>query len=290
MAHWQQGEKEQARKWYAAALVWAEKWNPRSDELRRFRAEAASLLGLPEKLSPEQDQARADEVKLYTLVLEANPEAAWAYLQRGGAFAELAQWDKASADFAKAIELRGDDPQPRYRLALVRLQQGDRDEYRKVCAGMLERIGPKTDTDLGYWVVWTCVLGPDAVSDWKPVVDLAEKSLAADPKSYDRLQNLGAVLYRAGRFEEAARRLAEAEATFAEVRNPRSTITYAWLFLAMTERRRGQAEEAKKWLDRAVEAIDQPPEKSKDVGAGAWNRRLTLHLLQREAQARPGKD
>src|SRR5262249_3177772 len=77
MAHWQQGEKEQARKWYAAALVWTEKRNLRSDELLRFRAEAASLLGLPEKLSPEQEQARDDEVKLYTLVLEANPEAAW---------------------------------------------------------------------------------------------------------------------------------------------------------------------------------------------------------------------
>src|SRR5262249_15120705 len=151
---------------------------------------------LPKKLSPEQEQARADDVKLYTLVLEANPEAAWAYQQRGAAFAELGQWDKASADFVKAIELRGDDPLRRYSLALARSQQGDRDEYHKVCAGMLERFGPKADTDLGYWTVWTCVLGPDAVSDWKPVVDLAEKSLAADPKNYDKLGHLGAVLYR----------------------------------------------------------------------------------------------
>jgi tetratricopeptide (TPR) repeat protein len=134
------------------------------------------------------------------------------------------------------------------------------------------------------------VLGPDAVSDWKPVVDLAEKALAADPKNCDKLGHLGAVLYRAGRFEEAARRLSEAEAAFPEARNPRSTIIYTRLFRAMTERRRGQAEEARKWLDRAVEAIDQPPEKSRDANAGAWNRRLTLHLLRREAQARPGKD
>jgi Tfp pilus assembly protein PilF len=121
-------------------------------------------------------------------------------------------------------------------------------------------------------------------------VDLAEKVLAADPKNCDKLAHFGAVLYRAGRFEEAARRLTEAEAAFPEVKNPRSTIIYTWLFRAMTERRRGQTEEAKKWLDKAVEATDQPPEKSKDANAGGWNRRLTLRLLQREAQARPGKD
>src|SRR5262249_26320044 len=144
--------------------------------------------------------------------------------------------------------------------------------------------------DRGYFVVWTCVLGPDAVSDWKPVVDLAEKAFVADPKNYDRLGDLGAVLYRAGRFEEAARRLTEAEAAFPEAKNPSRTIIYTWLFRAMTERRRGQAEEARKWLDKAVEAIEQPPERSKHANAGAWNRRLTMHLLQREAQERPGKD
>ena len=47
MAHWQLGDKEQARKWYDQAVQWMEKNRPQDEELRRFRAEAAALLGLP---------------------------------------------------------------------------------------------------------------------------------------------------------------------------------------------------------------------------------------------------
>src|SRR5206468_205281 len=204
------------RNWYAATLIAMERRKSNSDELVRFRAEAASLLGLPEQLSPEQGQARADDVKFCTLVLVLQPEVAWVYQYRAGAFAQRKEWAKAAADFVKAAELKEDDPLPRYRLALVRLQLGDREGYRKACAGMLERFGQKTDSDPGYWTAWTCVLAPNGVSDWKPLVNLAEKVLAADPKNCDKLRLLGAVLYRAGRFEEAAQRLTEAEAAFAE--------------------------------------------------------------------------
>jgi hypothetical protein len=48
MAHWQSGQRDQARKWYAQAVEWMEKnpankWN--TDELRGYRAEADKLLG-----------------------------------------------------------------------------------------------------------------------------------------------------------------------------------------------------------------------------------------------------
>ena len=49
MAHWQVGEKEQARKEYRQAVQWMEKHQPQNEELRRFRAEAAKLLGVEEK-------------------------------------------------------------------------------------------------------------------------------------------------------------------------------------------------------------------------------------------------
>jgi tetratricopeptide (TPR) repeat protein len=45
MAHWQLGDKEQARQLYNQAVEWLEKNQPRDpEELRRFRAEAAALL------------------------------------------------------------------------------------------------------------------------------------------------------------------------------------------------------------------------------------------------------
>ncbi len=49
MAHWQVGDKEQARKWYDRAVDWVDKNQPADAQLRRFRAEAAELLGLNKK-------------------------------------------------------------------------------------------------------------------------------------------------------------------------------------------------------------------------------------------------
>jgi tetratricopeptide (TPR) repeat protein len=46
MAHWKLGHKEEARKWHAQAIAWMEEKKPRDTHLRRFRAEAAALLGV----------------------------------------------------------------------------------------------------------------------------------------------------------------------------------------------------------------------------------------------------
>jgi hypothetical protein len=46
MAHWQLGEKEQARKWFDRGVQWMEKNDPQNEELRRFRGEAEQLLGV----------------------------------------------------------------------------------------------------------------------------------------------------------------------------------------------------------------------------------------------------
>jgi tetratricopeptide (TPR) repeat protein len=49
MTHWQLGDKVEARKWYDQAVAWMDKNQPENEELRRFRAEAAELLGVKEK-------------------------------------------------------------------------------------------------------------------------------------------------------------------------------------------------------------------------------------------------
>jgi serine/threonine protein kinase/Tfp pilus assembly protein PilF len=56
MAHWQLGEKDQARQWYDRAVEWMDQNKPDDQELKRFRAEAEALLGIdkppPEKGKP----------------------------------------------------------------------------------------------------------------------------------------------------------------------------------------------------------------------------------------------
>jgi len=46
MAHWQLGYKAEARAWYDKADAWMERNAPQNEELIRFRAEAAALLGV----------------------------------------------------------------------------------------------------------------------------------------------------------------------------------------------------------------------------------------------------
>ena len=49
MAHWQLGAKDKAREWYDKAVRWMDTNQPKNEELRRFRAEAAELLRVNEK-------------------------------------------------------------------------------------------------------------------------------------------------------------------------------------------------------------------------------------------------
>jgi tetratricopeptide (TPR) repeat protein len=49
MAHWQLGDKEAARTWYAKALQWTEQNDKANEVLQRFRTEAAQRLELEEK-------------------------------------------------------------------------------------------------------------------------------------------------------------------------------------------------------------------------------------------------
>src|SRR5262249_31870935 len=49
MAQWRLGNKDEARRWFDQAVGWMDKNQPENEELWRFRAEAAELLGLKEK-------------------------------------------------------------------------------------------------------------------------------------------------------------------------------------------------------------------------------------------------
>jgi tetratricopeptide (TPR) repeat protein len=230
----------------------------------------------------QYDKAVAD----YTTAIELNPKDAAAWNNRGGAFASLRQWDKALTDFSRAIEINPDVPRLWYSRALVRLQHDDRAGYRKDCADMRQHFGKSPDADSVHWTMWTCIQLPDGVDDWTKLVEWAEKAFAADPDNAVGLTTLGAVLYRAGRFDEAVRRLTEADAAFKKAKARTSTIAYAWLFRAMAEERLGHAEQAQEWFARAVREIEQPPaERANDPGAGSWNRRLSLRLLRGEAEA-----
>ena len=58
MAHWQLGHKEEARRQYDKSVGWmenSENSESNADELIRFRAEAAELLGIPTDNDPQPE-------------------------------------------------------------------------------------------------------------------------------------------------------------------------------------------------------------------------------------------
>ena len=116
MAHGQQGDQEQARKWYVAALCGRQRQNENLD-LLRFQDEAAALLELDEQ--PVQAPLSGDDLELerYKLILAADPQAAWAYYKRGQIHERLKNSEQAQADQQQAeelytlrIKLKPDDP------------------------------------------------------------------------------------------------------------------------------------------------------------------------------------
>jgi tetratricopeptide (TPR) repeat protein len=199
-------------------------------------------------------------------------------VQRGWAHAGLGQWDKASGDFVQATQCKEPDEQAWYSRAMLYLRDGNQAGYREVCSDMLGRFGEGA--------AWTCTLTPNSGADADRGVDLAEKLLTKSSRDHWHVTQLGAALYRAGRFDEAVRRLTEA--TELSCHPYRTNMQHTWYFLAMAHQRLGHTDRARQWLEKAIqgteEALKAPAGTADGVLAPNWIRKLTLQLLRREAE------
>jgi tetratricopeptide (TPR) repeat protein len=234
-----------------------------------------------------EGQARYGEAEAeFNEAIKLQPGHGWFWVLRGWACADRDQWDKASADFIKAAQCKEPHQDAWYSRAMLHLRDGNLDGYRSMCSEMLERFGAGA--------TWTCTLSPGSGADPDRIVSLAENLLAKSSRDHWHVNQLGAALYRAGRFEEAVPRLTEA--TELSCHPYRTNMLDTWLYLAMAHHRLGHAEEARRWLDRAVqgtqEALKSPADPSGKSGNPDgviplnWSRRLTLGLLRREAEQR----
>jgi tetratricopeptide (TPR) repeat protein len=239
--------------------------------------------GQPQKA--QEDYRKAVEV--HTRVLDQKPNSPVRWADRALAYAELGDWNKAAGDWQKAAALwektaaSGANPSVWYQLALARLGAKDQAGYRSACAEIVKRFADKGPAPYADFALWACVLAPDGVSDPSVLLGWAERLVAAQPTNALTRNTLGAALYRAGRFEEAARRLNEAQAALAATPETSTSIAYLWYFLAMAHERLGHSQEARQWLEKANQEAEHVQRKNGTV----WNRRLTLELLRGEAEA-----
>jgi serine/threonine protein kinase/tetratricopeptide (TPR) repeat protein len=223
---------------------------------------------------PPGPEVRAEVVRFYTVARALRPRNVPVHKVLGHALCCQDRLEEAGVMFRRVTELQPDEVLPYYWLALTQLAAGDRDGYRGTCAAMLGRFGGTARPDVAYWVAWTCVLAPDAVANPDRPVELAGAAFGGPPEAGKYSLGLGAALYRAGRFGEAVRCCDEAA--------PRVTAlsAYTGFFLAMAHHRAGHGAEAREWLSQARAWTERDADKGLP-----WNRRLTLHLLRREAEA-----
>ena len=211
-----------------------------------------------------------------------DPDRADVLQERGAYYAQKNTWDNAFRDITQSIRLDPGFVNTWYYRALVELRTKRPDAYRQTCRDVLDRFGETQDAATANKAAWTCALAPDAGTDWKRCIEMARRAVAAQPNSSDVRNTLGTVLYRAGEFREAIEHLQVASDT-----QPVGSLTYSWFVMAMAHHRLGHPEEAKKWLDKAVQWADKTlPELEEGFGFElTWDRRLILKLFREEAEA-----
>jgi hypothetical protein len=179
-------------------------------------------------------------------------------------------------------------------LAVARLKAGDAAGYRAACAAIAGRMPPPgTPLLLGDAVAATgaFVLGPGAADDWAVPLAWADRVLtrlaereAADPALKERSKSLwhlfqharGALLFRAGRFEEAAKSLRDGMSF-----HPAGGEFGDWAFVALVEHRLGHAAAATEAAAKARAA------RATSKSDAAWGRAGAELLVSELAAALP---
>jgi WD40 repeat protein/tetratricopeptide (TPR) repeat protein len=196
-------------------------------------------------------------------------------VERGELYAKRALWSKAAAYYATTAKQYPDVAPLHYRHVLSLLALGDEAGLREACSDLLDHFGTSTNHHIANKVAWDCLLAPGAVANRAAPVRLAEFAVndAPEAEKPNSLNTLGAALYRAGRFEEAIRRLQEGIRKRGGESLPRD-----WVFLAMAHHRLGHDTEARRWLDRL--RAHRPNE-----NPDAFWTELEIRLLRSEVEA-----
>jgi WD40 repeat protein len=165
---------------------------------------------------------------------------------------KLGRWDLMAAHLAEASQ-RSPDPELAFRLAVSQLSAGDEAGYRRTCQNLLSHNRPVAEGPFQF-AARACLLTTEGAEMLEKILPLAEQ-----PQPVLR----GGALYRLKRYDEAA----------AVLQPVAEGGSRALFYLALTELRRGNREQAKRLLDQAVHF---------DPSNWPWEFHQEFELLRRE--------
>jgi len=199
--------------------------------------------------------------------------------------ADWAQPEQAAQTYIEMIDVNPDDAFCWYARAMGQWNAGDRRAYEHTCRLMLDRFRETSVCRDARLVAWTCTMTETVLDDGSGPLQLLNTVYQHDNSPNEKGQSLiviGAVLYRAGRFEEAQRELTGLIRTWDEgLERPRSySPAYASCFLAMTHARLGRHDKAAEQLAKAKDTAEQETR-----GFATWYKRTTQKHVIAEAES-----
>lgn len=198
------------------------------------------------------------------------------------------RWAEAAKDFERLADRPGEDPVLHlFSAACFHWMSRDEPAYRDLCKRYRERFRLSPSLVAAGFIAGAYAFADHDVAELNELATPLELGvllpLLPDNKAA-LLRTLGGVLYRAGRYEDALKRLDEC----VQMKLP-SPYHTEWAFLAMTHHRLGHAKEAQAWLDKLQAEVDRsnPPFKFNQRRRSYGNRMTLLidELLLKEAKA-----
>jgi serine/threonine-protein kinase len=195
------------------------------------------------------------------------------------------EWDKAVKCYAERMELEPtDDGEIWFEYAATQLLTGDRRGFRRTCAHMLARCQTAPQMH-PYLAARAYTLAPGSTDNWAQLDRVMAKERASNAAAFWAVTEQAALDFRAGHTQVA---VTDLERSLAVDGRPGRAVL-SWLWLALAHQKMGEPDDAHRWLDKAVNWLDQQggqmPVETPEMGSDRLNW-LEAHVLQNEAQAR----
>ena len=220
---------------------------------------------------------------LYREALLVYPKDSRLHFDLGRVHARFGEWDKATAAYARGLELAPNNHDAWFHAAPFYLAAGDQKGFQRHCRQMLDRFGSTNDVVIAERTAITCALTPDVVDPHllSSLADLAvtKTEQHANYPFFARAKGLAEL--RAGRPAKAVPWLERFHPTVSD--GPWDAAVFA--ALAMSHHLLGEPNDAQAALTKAKSIVNQHmPKPAKGRPFDAWHDWLHAEILLREAE------